>query len=82
MKAFSYKQSSSYHTLFIKHQNGKVTTLIMYVDDMVLAEDDLEEMVLLQEHLGAEFKMKSLRQLRYFLRIEVARSAYRISMSQ
>jgi hypothetical protein len=54
----------------------------MYVDDIVLAEDDLEEMVLLQEHLGVEFEMKSLRQLRYFLKIEVARSAYRISMSQ
>jgi hypothetical protein len=67
MKAFNYKQSSSDHTLFIKHKNGKVTALIVYVDDMVLTGDDLEEMTLLQEHLAAEFEMKSLGQLRYFL---------------
>ena len=67
MKAFNYKQSSSDHTLFIKHKNGKVTALIVYVDDMVLTDDDLEEMTLLQEHLAAEFEMKSLGQLRYFL---------------
>jgi hypothetical protein len=82
MKTFNYKQSSSDHTLFIKHKNGKVTALIVYVDDMVLTGDDLEEMTLLQEHLAVEFEMKSLGQLRYFLGIEVAGSAHGISISQ
>ena len=36
MKEFGYKQSNSDHTLFIKHKGWKVTTLIVYVDDMVL----------------------------------------------
>jgi len=40
MKAFGYKQSNSDHTLFIKHKEGKVTTLIVYVDDMVVTGDD------------------------------------------
>ena len=82
MKAFNYKQSGSDHTLFIKHQNGKVTALIIYVDDMVLTGDDPEEMTLLQQNLAAEFEMKSLGNLKYFLGIEVARSAHGISMSQ
>lgn len=43
MKEFGYKQSNSDHTLFIKHKGGKVTTLIIYVDDIVLLGDDLEE---------------------------------------
>jgi len=47
MTAFNYKQSNADYTLFIKHQNGKVTTLIVYVDDMVLTSDDPEEMQLL-----------------------------------
>ena len=59
MKEFGYKQSSSNHTLFIKNKEEKVA-LIVYVDDMVLTGDDLEEMKLLQEHLATEFEMKSL----------------------
>ena len=37
MKNFSYKQSNSNHTLFLQHKQGKVTALIVYVDDMVVA---------------------------------------------
>ena len=51
MKAAGYKQSNSNHTLFIKHKEGKVTILIMYVDDMVLTGDDSFEMKALQEYL-------------------------------
>jgi hypothetical protein len=36
MKVFGYKQSNSDHTLFIKHQKGKVTILIVYVYDMLV----------------------------------------------
>ena len=46
MKEFGYKQSNSDHTLFIKHKEGKVTALIVYVDDMVLTRDDPCEMKL------------------------------------
>ncbi|RVX02335.1 Retrovirus-related Pol polyprotein from transposon RE2 [Vitis vinifera] len=34
MRAFGYRQSNSDHTLFLKKQHGKITTLIVYVDDM------------------------------------------------
>lgn len=36
MKAFGYQQSSSDHTLFMKHNEGKLTVLIIYVDDMTV----------------------------------------------
>jgi hypothetical protein len=38
MKKYGYQQSHSDHTLFLKHQRGKVTTLIIYVDDMIIME--------------------------------------------
>lgn len=82
MKAFSYKQSGADHTLFVKHKGGKITALIVYVDDMVLTGDDCEEMKLLQEHLAAEFEMKDLGQLKYFLGIEVVRTNQGIALSQ
>ena len=44
--------------MFIKHKEGKVTTLIVYVDDMVLTEDDPCEMKALQEYLATKFKIK------------------------
>jgi len=31
------------NTLFLKHQQGKVTALIVYVDDMIITGDDTEE---------------------------------------
>ncbi|GMP31833.1 hypothetical protein CsSME_00005890 [Camellia sinensis var. sinensis] len=82
MKAFGYKQSNSDHTFFIKHKEGKVTALIVYVDDMVLTGDDPCEMKALQKYLAANFEMKDLGQLKYFLGIEVARSNREIFLSQ
>ena len=72
MRKYGFKQSNSDHTSFLKHQRGKVTTLIIYVDDMIIIGDDEEEITRLQEHLVTEFKMKNLGELNYFLGIEVA----------
>lgn len=82
MRAFGYKQSSLDHTLFIKHKEWKVTTLIVYFDSMVLTGDDPEEMKLLQEYSAIEFKMKNLGQLKYFIGIEITRSYQGIFLSQ
>ncbi|BBH05042.1 HXXXD-type acyl-transferase family protein [Prunus dulcis] len=82
MKDFGYKQSNSDHTLFLKHKKGKVTALIVYVDDMVVTGNDPVEKAALQHHLASEFEMKDLGALKYFLGIEVARSEQGIFLSQ
>lgn len=43
MKAFGYQQSSSDHTLFMKHNEGKLTVLIIYVDDMTVTGNYVTE---------------------------------------
>ena len=43
MKRFGYEQSNSDHTLFLKKNNSRITCLIIYVDDMVITEDDAME---------------------------------------
>ncbi|RVW24249.1 Retrovirus-related Pol polyprotein from transposon TNT 1-94 [Vitis vinifera] len=48
MRAFGYRQSNSDHTLFLKKQYGKITALIVYVDDMVVTGNDPEERKALQ----------------------------------
>lgn len=71
---FGYHQSNSYHTLFLKKQQGKITILIVYVDDMVFIRNDTKEREALQKYLSTEFKIKDLVPLKYFLGIEVSRS--------
>ncbi|RVW25999.1 Retrovirus-related Pol polyprotein from transposon RE1 [Vitis vinifera] len=60
MRAFGYRQSNSDHTLFLKKQHGKITALIVYVDDMVVTGNDHEERKALQNYLSREFEMKDL----------------------
>jgi hypothetical protein len=82
MKSIGYKQSNSDHTLFLKHNEEQSTALIVYVDDMIVTGNDLEERKTLQEHLAREFEMKDLGELKYFLGIEVSRSKKGIFLSQ
>ncbi|WKA12210.1 hypothetical protein VitviT2T_029624 [Vitis vinifera] len=82
MRAFGYRQSNSDHTLFLKKQHGKITALIVYVDDMVVTGNDPEERKVLQNYLSREFEMKDLGPLKYFLGIEVSRSSEGIFLSQ
>jgi len=42
MECLGYKQSQSDHTLFLKHsQGGKLNVFFVYVDDIVVTEDEL-----------------------------------------
>ena len=82
MRKYGFQQSNSNHTLFLKHRVGKITALIVYVDDMIITGDDVEEISRLQEQLSTEFEMKNLGGLKYFLGIEVARSRQGIFLSQ
>ncbi|KAM1060471.1 hypothetical protein ACFX2B_024847 [Malus domestica] len=82
MKAFGYRQSNWDHTLFLKHRNGKVTALIIYVDDMVAIGDDPVEQTALKNYLSTEFEMKDLGSLKYFFGIEVSRGKSEIFLSQ
>ena len=49
MRKYGFQQSNSDHTLFLKCQQGKVTTLIVYVDDMIITGNDTKEVVKLQK---------------------------------
>nr|GEV28829.1 putative RNA-directed DNA polymerase [Tanacetum cinerariifolium] len=60
MKKYGYKQSNSDHTLFLRHKEDRVTCLIIYVDDMIITENDKSEIKKLKEGLCEEFEMKDL----------------------
>ena len=47
MRNLGYKQSDADHTLFFKQKLGKVTALIVYVDNMVVTGNDPSEITAL-----------------------------------
>lgn len=49
---------------------------------MIITSSDREEIIRLKQHLSKEFELKDLGKLRYFLRVEFARSKGRLIMSQ
>lgn len=83
MIKLGYRQSQGDHTLFIRHsKTGKVTALLVYVDDIIVTCDDSEEIHNLKNCLLKEFDIKDLGKLKYFLGIEVAHSKQGIFISQ
>ncbi|XP_073121790.1 uncharacterized protein [Henckelia pumila] len=83
VRSQDYYQGQSDHTLYTKRSNsGKISVLIVYVDDIILTGDDIEETHRLKKSLSREFEMKDLGQLKYFLGIEVAKSKRGITVSQ
>ena len=83
MKSQNFVQGQSDHTMFIKKSHeGKMVVLIVYVDDIILTGDDVEGMEELKKKLSAEFEIKDLGQLRYFLGMEIARSKQGLVVSQ
>jgi len=83
MQRFGYKKSQACHTLFIKHSTqGNVTALIVYVDDIVVTGNDVEEIWNLKQSLTSELEIKDLASLKYFLGIEVARPKHGLFIFQ
>ena len=75
MKNMGYRQSQENHTLFVKHSNlGGVTTLLVYVDNIIMTGNDGNERQTLRQCLTKEFVIKELRMLKYFLGIEIVHS--------
>lgn len=54
----------------------------MYVDDLLLGRDCMEEIESVKSFLHSQFSMKDLVELKYFLGIEVAMSGHGIVLNQ
>ena len=77
-----YKQASSDHSLFLKTTSSSFTILLVYVDDVILAGNSLEEFTSIKKILHNTFQIKDLGILKYFLGIEVGHSSSGISLYQ
>ncbi|XP_031271078.1 uncharacterized protein LOC116129447 [Pistacia vera] len=80
--ALGYVKSSSDYSLFIKHHDSSITVLLVYVDNITLAGNNLGEIDHVKRYLDAAFKIKDLSDLKFFLGLEVARTAAGIALCQ
>ena len=65
------------HYLFINYSERSFTTLLEYVDDIILTENVKELIERIKQVLNQTFKIKDNVDLRYFLVLEIAKSKKR-----
>ncbi|KAL9225890.1 hypothetical protein vseg_001766 [Gypsophila vaccaria] len=82
LQTYGFKASPSDHSLFVYIENDIVLNILVYVDDLVIAGNNGAAIAKFKAYLGACFRMKDLGRLKYFLGIEVARSASGIFLCQ
>ncbi|CAL1389558.1 unnamed protein product [Linum trigynum] len=80
--AFDFVQSKADHALFIHRRGSSYVVALIYVDDVILAGNDLPFINRVKGFLHEKFTIKDLGTLKYFLGIEVARSSRGIVLNQ
>ena len=80
--AYGFTQSHSDYSLFSYEKHGTVLHVLIYVDDLIVSGSDSAALASFKQYLQICFHMKDLGVLKYFLGIEIARSAKGISLSQ
>ena len=68
--------------MFVRVQDGVIIILLIYIDDILVACNNLEVVSKFKTFLHDQFKLKDLGSLKYFLGLEVARSSKSISLYQ
>ena len=77
-----FTQSKNDYSLFHLGFGSAIVVLLVYVDDIILAGADLDAISLIKTLLHSLFKLKDLRNLKYFLGLEIMRSTKGIYLSQ
>jgi hypothetical protein len=77
-----FLQSKADYSLFTWTQGSSFIVLLVYVDDIAIACNDLVAVKSLISTLNDRFRLKDLGTLKYFLGLEIARSTKGIFVSQ
>jgi hypothetical protein len=77
-----FKQSKNDFSLFIKNKNGIFISLLVYVDDIVITENNIQAINEVKSFMSSKFLIKDLGKLKYFLGIEVPESNGSLYLNQ
>ena len=82
IKHHGFKQSKADYFLCTKKFNNSFIALVVYVDDILIASNNVQVVEELKTSLDQHFKLKNLGGLKYFLGLEIARSDKGITLCQ
>ena len=78
---FMYKEGfqkcNAYHYCYFKRYHSSYIILLLYVDDMLVAGSDMNEIRRLKQQLSKEFDMKDLVPAKKILRMQITRDKHR-----
>ena len=82
LKKFWFKQSYSDYYLFTYIKGDRSLRVLVYVDDLIIAGNDVKMVTKFKAYLSDCFKMKDLEKAKYFLGIEIARGPQGMFLTQ
>ncbi|KAG7560507.1 Retrotransposon gag domain [Arabidopsis thaliana x Arabidopsis arenosa] len=80
--SLGFTQTYADHTCFLKITDTLFLCVLVYVDDIIISSNNDSEVDLLKSQLKSFFKLRDLGALKYFLGLEIARSAEGIHICQ
>ena len=69
-----YSMAPGDSSLFVKAREGRITIVLVYVDDLIITSDDETDIRQTKINLSIRFQMKDLGELKLFLGLEVERT--------
>nr|GEW20391.1 ribonuclease H-like domain-containing protein [Tanacetum cinerariifolium] len=82
LKENGFVQSNNDHTLFTKSNSNKFIAFLVYLDDIVITGNCVDEIDKFKCFLKFKFKIKDLGHLKYFLGIKVIKTSKDLCLSQ
>ncbi|GJY45521.1 ribonuclease H-like domain-containing protein [Tanacetum coccineum] len=77
-----FVQNKNDFSLFTKNKNGVFIALLVYVDDIVVSGNNIDEINIVKQFLSSNFVIKDLGKLKYFLGVEVLESNDNLYLTQ
>ncbi|KAL0373398.1 UNVERIFIED_CONTAM: Retrovirus-related Pol polyprotein from transposon RE1 [Sesamum radiatum] len=82
LTSYGFTQSSHDHCMFTQHTTAGIIILLVYVDDVLITGPSQPHIDKVKHFLHFAFTIKDLGPAKYFLGLEIARSAAGLSVTQ
>ena len=74
IKSMGFKQCVLDNCLFVKHIGEEIYLISLYVDDILIAGTDLNEVARIKQQFTDHFEMKDMGELNYYLGMKITRT--------
>ncbi|KAF2346894.1 Reverse transcriptase RNA-dependent DNA polymerase [Trinorchestia longiramus] len=82
LKEFGFKQSKNDACIFTRVRNKGLCIIAVYVDDIIIVSDCIDEINEVKSCLSAKYKMKDLGKFNYFLGVSVMQTKNEVFLEQ